>query len=105
MTLPCPLQRSPCSDYTECMDPTSQPELATTIDLERRRRCGFPEVIFGPGKTIAQLSAIVATLLEHDEPVLATRIDPQQAAGLLKAYPLGLYNEVGRTFRIQVGAS
>jgi hypothetical protein len=85
------------------MDPASQPELATTIDLERRQRCGFPEVIFGPGKNIAQLSAIVATLLEHKEPVLATRIDSQQGAGLLKAYPHGRYNEMGRTFRIAAG--
>jgi pyridinium-3,5-biscarboxylic acid mononucleotide synthase len=87
------------------MDPASHPELATTIDLERRRRCGFPEVIFGPGKSIAQLSAIVATLLEHDEPVLATRIDLQQAASLLKAYPQGRYNDVGRTFRIEKGTA
>lgn len=76
--------------------------LAATIDLERRKRCGFPEVIFGPGKTIAQLGAIVAKLLEHGEPVLATRLDVEQAAGLLRAYPEGRYNAVGRTFRVDV---
>ncbi len=86
------------------MDSKPHPELATTLDLERRRRCGFPEVIFGPGKTITQLCAIVATLLEHREPVLATRIDPQQAAGLLNAFPQGRYNDVGRTFRIDGSA-
>lgn len=82
------------------MDPQELKSLAATVDLERRRRCGFPEVVFGPGKTGEQLRAIVSTLLEHGEPVLATRIDREQAAGLLAAFPSGRYNEVARTFRV-----
>src|SRR3954468_1052482 len=77
------------------------PELAATVDLDRRRRCGYPEVIFGPGKTVQQICQIAATLVEHGEPVLATRIDEQQAAGLVAAFPKGLYNAVARTFRIR----
>jgi NCAIR mutase (PurE)-related protein len=73
---------------------------AATVDLDRRRRCGFPEVVFGPGKTIEQLCQIVDTLVEHREPVLATRIDEPQAAGLLAAFPNGRYNQVARTFRL-----
>src|SRR3954467_5714832 len=76
-----------------------------TIDLDRRRRCGFPEVIFGPGKTIEQLCQIVRTLVEHSERVLATRITAEQASGLLSAFPNGRYNEVGRTFRIDAEPS
>jgi NCAIR mutase (PurE)-related protein len=72
-----------------------------TVDLDRRRRCGFPEVVFGPGKTIEQLRDVVSTLLEQGEPVLATRIDREQAAGLLAAFPQGRYNEVARTWRVQ----
>jgi hypothetical protein len=72
-----------------------------TIDLDRRRRCGFPEVVFGPGKSIDQLREIVGTLIQHGEPVLATRIDREQAAGLLISFPQGRYNEVARTFRVQ----
>jgi len=74
---------------------------AATVDLDRRRRCGFPEVVFGPGKSIEQLREIVATLVRHGEAVLATRIDPVQAAGLLEAFPAGRYNEIARTFRVQ----
>jgi hypothetical protein len=81
------------------MDPDPQP-LAATVDLERRDRCGFPEVIFGPGKTVDQLCAIAATLLKHGEHVLATRIEATQAAGLQQAFPAGSYNTVGRTFRV-----
>ncbi|HEX5470998.1 MAG TPA: nickel pincer cofactor biosynthesis protein LarB [Lacipirellulaceae bacterium] len=71
-----------------------------TIDLDRRRRCGFPEVVYGPGKSIEQLREIVATLIEHGEPVLATRLDEQQAAGMLAAFPQGRHNKVARTFRV-----
>src|SRR3954464_6946550 len=76
------------------------PELAATIDLDRRRRCGYPEVIFGPGKTIEQICQIATTLAQHGEPLLATRIDGQQAAGLLAAFPNGRHNSVARTFRL-----
>jgi pyridinium-3,5-biscarboxylic acid mononucleotide synthase len=78
----------------------SDSDRATTVDLDRRRRCGFPEVIYGPGKTIEQLCQIVATLVQHGEPVLATRLDVQQAAGLLATFPQGKFNEVARTFRL-----
>jgi NCAIR mutase (PurE)-related protein len=73
---------------------------AATVDLDRRRRCGFPEVVFGLGKTINQLREIIALLVAHQQPVLATRIDTEQAAGLLEAFPTGRYNPVARTFRL-----
>jgi NCAIR mutase (PurE)-related protein len=73
---------------------------ATHIDLDRQRRCGFPEVVFGPGKTIEQLREIVALLRQHSQPVLATRVDAVQAAGLSEAFPEGRYNAVARTFRV-----
>ncbi|MCC7475675.1 MAG: nickel pincer cofactor biosynthesis protein LarB [Pirellulales bacterium] len=75
--------------------------LATTLDFDRRRRCGFPEVIYGPGKTVEQLRAIVGKLLDHGEPVLATRMDAAQAAGLLETFPTGVHNSVARTFRVR----
>jgi NCAIR mutase (PurE)-related protein len=73
---------------------------SATVDLDRQRRCGFPEVVFGPGKTGDQLRQIVTSLLHHGQAVLATRIDATQAAGLLDAFPTGRYNAVARTFRL-----
>src|SRR3954452_12915151 len=81
------------------------PELAATIDLDRRRRCGYPERIFGLGKTIEQICQIAATLAQHGEPVLATRINEQQASGLSAAFPRGRFNQVARTFRLAVESS
>ena len=74
---------------------------AVNIDLDRRRRCGFPEVIFGPGKSVEQLRDIVALLLEQGQPILATRIEADQAKGLLERFPQGRYNSVARTFRAE----
>ncbi len=73
---------------------------AVTVDLDRRRRCGFSEVVYSPGKTNDQLREIVTTLLRNHEPVLATRLDAIQAASLLAAFPDGRLNDVARTFRV-----
>jgi hypothetical protein len=70
------------------------------VDLDRGRRCGFPEVVFAEGKTIAALEKIFQALIAHGVDVLATRVTPDQAAALAKEFPTGRYNSVGRTFRI-----
>jgi len=76
-------------------------ELSTaTLDLDRRRRCGFPEVIFGQGKSTETLREIIATLVDRGEDVLATRVAPESAAALLATFPHGRYNEVARTLRV-----
>jgi NCAIR mutase (PurE)-related protein len=71
-----------------------------SIDLDRQRRCGFPEVVFGQGKTIEQLRQILSTLAATGDDAFATRIDAEQAAGLLATFPQGQYNAVARTFRV-----
>jgi pyridinium-3,5-biscarboxylic acid mononucleotide synthase len=71
------------------------------VDLHRGMRCGFPEVIFGQGKTAAQIEAILRALVSHAQGGLVTRLDPEAAASLLQAFPDGEYNPVGRTFRIR----
>lgn len=70
------------------------------LDLDRRRRCGFPEVVFAEGKSIPALDKIFHALLQHEVDVLATRMTPEQAAALSPGFPDGDYNPIGRTFRI-----
>jgi pyridinium-3,5-biscarboxylic acid mononucleotide synthase len=70
------------------------------IDLDRRRRCGYPEVVFGEGKTVPMLERIFRTLLGAGVDVLATRITAEQAAQLAGPFPTLQYNPVGRTLRI-----
>lgn len=75
------------------------------LDLGRHRRCGFPEVVFGQGKSTESLIKIFHKLVSEEMPVLATRIQPQQAGALAEAFPDGAYNEVARTFRLAVPGS
>src|SRR2546429_7631318 len=71
-----------------------------TLDLDRRRRCGFPEVVFGQSKSVETLGRIFRCLLEDEQPVLATRVEADKATELLTQFPSGRYNAVARTFRI-----
>ena len=70
------------------------------VDLDRQRRCGFPEVVYGAGKTVAALEKIFAALLEAGTEVLATRISPEQVEALRGAFPHLRYNAQGRILRI-----
>ena len=70
------------------------------VDLDRTRRCGFPEVVFAEGKTTAAMEKIFQSLLDHGADVLATRMSAQQAVELGEKFPDARYNSIGRTFRI-----
>jgi NCAIR mutase (PurE)-related protein len=43
------------------------------IDHHRSLRQGFPEVIFGSGKTVEQVAGIVQSMYKHDHNILITR--------------------------------
>jgi NCAIR mutase (PurE)-related protein len=86
----------------------STPEVAdlgeAQVDLDRRRRCGFPEVVLAHGKTADAMEKIFRALIKHGADVLATRMTPQQAAALQRTFPDGRYNPIARTFRIPLAA-
>ena len=46
------------------------------IDHHRSLRTGFPEVVWGPGKTPEQIVQIIQTMQPHHDCVMATRIKP-----------------------------
>jgi NCAIR mutase (PurE)-related protein len=71
------------------------------VDLHRRMRCGFPEVVFGQGKSAAQVEGILRTLLEHEQGGLVTRVDAEVAAHLKAVFPSGVHNPLGRTFSVR----
>ena len=71
------------------------------VDLHRQVRCGFPEVVFGQGKSASQIEAILRTLVEHGQGGLVTRLDPAAAEHLIAAFPGGEHNPVARTFRVR----
>jgi NCAIR mutase (PurE)-related protein len=67
------------------------------VDHHRRDRCGFPEVVFAEGKSVAQTVGIVERLLAHEGPVLVTRADDATTDALLAAHAGGERNELART--------
>ncbi len=70
-------------------------------DFSRAERCGFPEVIFGHGKTMEQICAIAKSLREKTGGVvLATRLAPEAAAALMRDFPDAKQNELARTVTI-----
>jgi len=75
--------------------PLEQLEFAT-LDHQRALRSGFPEVIFGLGKTPGQIVAIARRLLAHGDPVLVTRADEAARAALRAAFPAAEVHERAR---------
>lgn len=75
------------------------------VDLHRGLRCGFPEVIFGIGKTARQVITILHALQATGQGALATRISADVAIELCAEFPHGEYNSIGRTFRLAASAA
>ncbi len=66
------------------------------LDLVREDRCGFPEVVYGPGKTVEQIQTIARRLFDRNGRVLATRVTPDQARAVQSVIPEAVHHEVAR---------
>jgi NCAIR mutase (PurE)-related protein len=71
------------------------------VDTHRALRKGFPEVIFGAGKTPAQVVQIAAKLLEGEERILITRITSEHARALRKKFKRAVHHETARCVTIE----
>jgi pyridinium-3,5-biscarboxylic acid mononucleotide synthase len=58
-----------------------------TLDHQRALRAGFPEVVFGQGKTAAQIVAIARRLVARHGLVLVTRADDGARDAMREAFP------------------
>lgn len=70
------------------------------VDLDRRQRCGIPEVIYSPGKTGKQIAGIMTSMLQAGHNVLATRALPEQFKIVRKKHRRAAYNEQARTITL-----
>lgn len=82
--------------------PDSVPTSEATIDLGRAERCGFPEVVYGPGKRPETIAEIFGVQQKHAQASLATRLDTEQIAFVHGRFPQAIVNEVARTIRLDV---
>ncbi len=66
------------------------------VDNHRSLRRGFPEVVFGKGKTADQIIEIAKRIISHDGILLVTRTDKKVYLKLKKLYPLIKFDEKAR---------
>jgi NCAIR mutase (PurE)-related protein len=66
------------------------------VDHHREVRKGFPEIIYGQGKTEAQILGIAQEISRRGNSLLVTRVEPPTYAKLKKKLPGCLYNPQGK---------
>ena len=71
------------------------------VDTHRALRKGFPEVIFGAGKTPEQVVKIAGELIEREQNVLVTRITIEHAKALKKKFKHAKHHELARCVTIE----
>jgi NCAIR mutase (PurE)-related protein len=74
-----------------------EPMQDATLDHHRQLRTGFPEVVFAPGKTAAQVIEISTRILARDQTLLVTRVDERLADEVRRAVEGLEYNATART--------
>jgi hypothetical protein len=71
------------------------------VDTHRALRKGFPEVIFGTGKTPEQVVQIAATLAERRQNILVTRATAEHARQLRKKFKRAVHHPTARCVTIE----
>ena len=71
------------------------------VDQHRALRQGFPEVIFGAGKTPVQVVKIAGEILKQSDRVLITRIEATHAKALKKKFKKAVHHEAARCVVIE----
>jgi hypothetical protein len=71
------------------------------VDHHRSLRRGFPEVIFGEGKSAGQIVEIMKAMLAQESDVLVTRIDGAKAKAVQKEINKAIYDDISRTLTVR----
>jgi pyridinium-3,5-biscarboxylic acid mononucleotide synthase len=71
------------------------------IDHHRAVRQGFPEVIFGEGKSPAQIAAIAGRIVARGDDLLVTRTDEAAAEAVRAVAPAAVYHARARAIALR----
>jgi len=71
------------------------------VDTHRALRKGFPEVIFGAGKTPVQVAAIARRLAKTEKSLLITRVDKEHFTAVRKKIPKATYHQTARCITLE----
>ena len=66
------------------------------VDHHRALRKGFPEVVFGQGKTPEQIATLASSLLKESDRLLITKATPEAFAKVRDQIPDAVYEETAR---------
>lgn len=72
------------------------------IDNHREIRTGYPEVIFGQGKTPLQVKEIIQSLLQYENNILATRVTPDMYSEVKKICKIAVFHETAKCITIRM---
>ena len=70
------------------------------VDLDRPRRCGIPEVIYAPGKTVDQVVRAIQALRGAGQPAFVSRLEPELEAALRERFPEAVVHPEARIFSL-----
>src|SRR5919199_3070305 len=73
------------------------------VDHHRATRQGFPEVIFGQGKTPAQIASIAERLVSSGHSLLVTRTTPEAYQSVTAVVPGAAFHELARCITLDQG--
>jgi pyridinium-3,5-biscarboxylic acid mononucleotide synthase len=76
-----------------------------TVDHHRAIRQGYPEVIYGAGKSAEQIVAIAERLAEQGDGFLVTRVEKESQSALIRRFPSAVANPSARTVLLVGSAS
>lgn len=71
------------------------------VDTHRALRKGFPEVIYGAGKTPQQVAEIASRILKREGRVLVTRVTGEHAKVVRRRFRNAVHHEVARCITIE----
>jgi len=75
------------------------------VDHHRHVRQGFPEVVFGQGKTPDQIAAIARTLVGAGQNLLVTRTTPEAHRAVADTVSDARYHELARCITVDMGSA
>ncbi|MBN1106772.1 MAG: nickel pincer cofactor biosynthesis protein LarB [Deltaproteobacteria bacterium] len=70
------------------------------IDHHRGIRRGLSEVIFGEGKDVSQILAIMGRMHEQGENIMVTRLSPDKAEKVREKFPKAAYHDRARVLTV-----
>lgn len=71
------------------------------IDHHRELRRGFPEIIFGEGKTDTQILKIAKAIVKKGSNLLITRVEPKVYKKIKQQLPKAHYNSLAKTIYLK----